>query len=1131
MSLRAFAFCLAFLAVPSSLLATDPEDARLRQAMLSTYLHGVDDPLAAAVVGDADLPRLRSLLADPTFPRRDNVVAFLGRRDRGPAVPALLGFLRNPPAAVDRPEEDRALLLAPQALGHLARRGADGALQALLALTAPGAGAEPLQRAAARGAEPPRLESDLREMALRGLALSGASEARDRLVEIAAGRWRLPSDGRDLAAAALAALDLFDEAGGARPAPRVEEPLDGTPAADAAAPAAAPPAAEALLEGLDAQCRSHAAGLTYANHVSVPSAMTNSRLDAALADATARAQQENFTGDVACCITVARSGSAQNFGTAGDGLDIIDNNTELTLVLNSGVSRVKVVRTINYCGGTASNIIGCAWVGGNGMALVRLSDLATEGLTWIHEFGHNTGLPHAGDARYIMNGVNYGSNNGLLQGQCDSYHFPSGGAGIVPADTGPCHDTDADGAGSACDNCPAIANPAQQDTDGDGVGDVCDPCPLALDNDSDGDTVCDNLDNCPSIANASQQDADGDGRGDPCDACPLDASNDADADGTCQDVDNCPAIANPDQLDWDGDGLGNPCDGDVDGDGAPNGADNCPGDANPAQSDRNGNGAGDACDRLRTVDDDGPAQFTSIQAAIDAAAPGDVVLVRPGTYAEHLILKSGVDVLGPGATRATIDGGGEVGRSTVTIDSLPGGIRFSGFTVTGGNNPDARHGGGIHIVATDAEIDGNIVTGNTGDYGGGIYYEDSSSLTAPSVTNNVIVGNQSITAGGGVAIYYAGPAARLRHNTIADNAATLAAGGVFVAFSGPFEIAANAITGNASNLGGDPVAGDGLLLSGVTEPPALRDNDLFGNRGGNFEGEGIADPTGTAGNISADPAYTAPGSGDYSPLQGSPLVDAASIAGSPPADRDGSPRPLEGDGVAPARPDIGALERVPPDTDGDGVANGPDNCPFAANPAQADADGDGRGTACDNCASTANAAQEDADRDGVGDPCDNCPVDPNPSQSDADADGVGDACDVADSDGDGVLDAADCAPFNPGAFALPGEVGDLMLAAGVPTILSWGGQAAIAGSGTTYDIVGGAVSALRTDAGFTRVACIAAGHAGVALADPRPSPASRDAYYYLAGALNACGPGTFGAGSGSPDPRHLLDDPLTTPCP
>lgn len=89
------------------------------------------------------------------------------------------------------------------------------------------------------------------------------------------------------------------------------------------------------------------------------------------------------------------------------------------------------------------------------------------------------------------------------------------------------------------------------------------------------------------------------------------------------------------------------------------------------------------------------------------------------------------------------------------------------------------------------------------------------------------------------------------------------------------------------------------------------------------------------------------------------------------------------------------------DSDGDGLRDGCDNCPYIANAMQQDGDNDGIGDACDNCPTVVSQNQSDADQDGMGDVCDNCPSVANPTQSDADNDGSGDVCDLCtDTDGD-----------------------------------------------------------------------------------------------------------------------------------
>jgi hypothetical protein len=81
-----------------------------------------------------------------------------------------------------------------------------------------------------------------------------------------------------------------------------------------------------------------------------------------------------------------------------------------------------------------------------------------------------------------------------------------------------------------------------------------------------------------------------------------------------------------------------------------------------------------------------PGDYTTIQAAIDAAAPGDVISVAAGTYSEKLSITTGLTIQGEGIGSSMIDATGlPAGGAVVAISLTSGNVLFDGFTIITGD--------------------------------------------------------------------------------------------------------------------------------------------------------------------------------------------------------------------------------------------------------------------------------------------------------------------------------------------------------------------------------------------------------------------------------------------------------------
>ena len=316
----------------------------------------------------------------------------------------------------------------------------------------------------------------------------------------------------------------------------------------------------------------------------------------------------------------------------------------------------------------------------------------------------------------------------------------------------------------------------------------------------------------------------------------------------------------------------------------------------------------------------------TVQASLNAATPtGGDVWVAAGTYVETVTVPLGVSLYGGFAgsesdisqrnalAHPTVLDGNQAGSVVSAGVGVSSSTRIDGFIIRNGNADD---GGGFYCRYSSPTISNNVITGNTAEYGGGIYCDYSSPIIAnntiagntgtgidcrfsfATITNNIIMGNR----GGGIDCTNSSPT--IANSTIVGNSY----GGAIYSYSSAPLITNTIVAFNSSGI---------YRYNVGSAAPVLRYSCVFGNASYNFSG--LTDPTGTSGNVSADPRFVSAGAGadgvwgtaddtydDLRLLGGSPCIDAGNNADVPAdlADLNGN-----GNTTEPLPVDLGGISR------------------------------------------------------------------------------------------------------------------------------------------------------------------------------------------------------------------------------
>lgn len=213
--------------------------------------------------------------------------------------------------------------------------------------------------------------------------------------------------------------------------------------------------------------------------------------------------------------------------------------------------------------------------------------------------------------------------------------------------------------------------------------------------------------------------------------------------------------------------------------------------------------------------------FTSIQPAIDAAAPGATVDVCAGTYVENLVVDKPLVLRGPDGAAATIVDGGASDRVLWVQGAAAPGLIIVGLTLRNGRS--GGDGGAVRCAASVLALEGAVLSGSTAGSGGGL----SAHSCELAIDDTTFVGHSAVGSGGGLELDAS--TGHVRGSVVAD--CTAERGGGIYQHGGAVDIAGTLVSGNAASGIGGGIYHD--------SDAALRANQVTGNRAGE-RGGGIA---------------------------------------------------------------------------------------------------------------------------------------------------------------------------------------------------------------------------------------------------------------------------------------------------